>query len=277
MNMRMLHASDREQAEEMWRVVFQDSPAFSAYYFTERFHPEYSFGAFDDDRLIAMALGRPTEIAVENRIVPAMLVAGVSTLPDYRKQGHMHRLMTLLIDRAKASGFACCYLHPVTESLYASLGFQNGTEVTVIRSDTARAGKRFDLKESAAWEDMLSVYQTISETHDGMQLRDRSEFQCVFRDYAADDAKTMIAYAQKRPVGYICYSDTGEVFELLALCAPAYTFLLDEAAKRTGRELKTIVPTDCGVAGERRYSMQYLVFDNALRLPLKNGFCCLAY
>ena len=58
---------------------------------------------------------------------------------------------------------------------------------------------------------------------------------------------------------------------------PANEILLDEAAKHAGTELKAIVPVDCGVTGERYYSMQYLVFDDAFRLPLSNGFCRLAY
>ena len=65
--------------------------------------------------------------------------------------------------------------------------------------------------------------------------------------------------------------------ELLALSPDAYAFLLDLAAGRIGKPLKAIVPVDCGLPGEQVYSMQYLVFDNAFSLPLKNGFCRLSY
>lgn len=261
----------------MWIEIFEESPAFAAYYFDCRFHPEHSFGAFDGDRLVAMAQGRPTEIFVEEKTVPAMLVAGVSTLPAYRKQGLMHRLMKMLIDHAKNSGFSCCYLHPVTESLYRSLGFQNGTDALIIRSDAMRVHEPFELVEKFDAHDMLSVYDTLQQTHDGMQLRDETELLTVFADYKTDDAKVMIVYTEGRPVGYICYSDAGTVYELMALRTSAYAFLLDEAAKRTGREMKAIVPIDCGIAGKQLYSMQYLVFNDAFRLPLKNGFCRLAY
>lgn len=274
---RKLTVSDGPQAEAMWRDIFEEAPAFTSYYFKNRFRPEHSFGAFEGDRLVAMAQGRPTEIFVEKNVLPALLVAGVSTLPEYRKRGLMHKLMTLLIDHAKSNGFACCYLHPVTESLYASLGFQNGTDALIIRSDPDRAHKAFLLREGADWEDLLAVYNRLTETHDGMQVRDLAEFRTVFADYATEDARTMIAYSENRPAGYVCWSADGSVFELFALCAPAYEILLDEAAKHAGTELKAIVPVDCGVTGERYYSMQYLVFDDAFRLPLSNGFCRLAY
>ena len=277
MILRRLSPSDRAQAEALWRDIFRDTPAFAAYYFEKRFHPEYSFGAFRKDRLVAMALGRPTEIFVNGKVRSALLVAGVSTLPEYRKQGLMRRLMTRLTEAAKECGFACCYLHPVTETLYASLGFRNGTDAWMIRSDSKREHRPFSLKEGTDWSDMLAVYDRLLSTHNGMQLRDEGELKTVYADYATDGVKTLIVYADDRPIGYICYSDAGTVFELMALCAPAYMFLLDEAAKRLGTELKALVPTDCGVPGERMYSMQYLVFNDAFELPLHNGFCQLAY
>lgn len=89
MIIRKLTASDRAQAEAMWRDIFEEAPAFTSYYFEKRFRPEHSFGAFEADRLVAMAQGRPTEIFVEGKVLPALLVAGVSTLPEYRRQGLM--------------------------------------------------------------------------------------------------------------------------------------------------------------------------------------------
>ena len=277
MIIRRLESKDRAQAEAMWRDIFEESTAFAAYYFDKRFRPEHAFGAFDGDTLVAMAHGRPTEIAIDRIPYPALLVAGVSTLPEYRKQGLMHQLMTLLTEHAKNSGFVCCYLHPVMETLYASLGFKNGADALIAHSDCTRPHKPFELSERFDTDDLLSVYHALQQTHSGMQMRDITELLTVFEDYATEDAKTVIAYTNGHPVGYICYSDEGSVFELMALNASAYAALLDEAAFRAGRELKAIVPIDCGIPGERVYSMQYLVFNNAFSLPLKNGFCRLAY
>ena len=276
MTLRKMTMKDRAQAEAMWRDVFEEAAAFTAYYFEKRFHPEHSFGAFEGDRLVAMAQGRPTAIWVEGKVRAAMLVAGVSTLPEYRGRGLMHKLMTLLIDHAQSSGFSCCYLHPVSESLYVSLGFRTGTDAKIIHSDDAREHKPFDLREGYSAQEMLAVYHALQASHDGMQMRDEAELALVYADYATDGVTTLIAYAENRPVGYICFGESG-VFELFALCAPAYALLLDEAAKRAGKALKAIVPTDCGLMGERVYSMQYLVFDDAFSLPLSNGFCRLAY
>jgi predicted acetyltransferase len=277
MTVRRLNNEDRPQAEAMWRDIFEESPAFASYYFEKRFCPEHAFGAFDGDMLVAMTHGRSTEIMIDGNPYPALLVAGVSTLPAYRKQGLMHKLMTLLIDHAKKSGFSCCYLHPVAESLYASFGFKNGADAMIVRSDETRTHESYDLSERFDAKDMLAVYHALQRTHDGMELRDEEELKVVFADYATEDAKTILAYTDNRPVGYICYSDEGSVFELMALNVSAYASLLDEAAKRAGKEFKAIVPVDCGLPGKRVYSMQYLVFNDAFSLPLKNGFCRLAY
>lgn len=277
MIIRRLEAKDRPQAEVIWRDIFEESPAFAAYYFDQRFCPEHAFGAFEGERLIAMAHGRPTEIAVAGKMHPALLVAGVATLPDYRRQGLMHRLMRLLIAHAENSGFSCCYLHPVTESLYTSLGFRNGADILFIQSDDSRAHEPFVSAEQFQANDMLAVYHALQKTHDGMEARDEAELLTVFRDYAIDHAKVMIAYRDDRPMGYIIYCEDGLVYELMALDASAYAFLIDEAAKRAGHAIKAMVPVDCGLDGERHYSMQYLVFHDAFGIPLKNGFCRLAY
>lgn len=277
MTIRKLTAEDRARAQALWLHIFRDSPAFTAYYFDNRFFPEHSFGAFDGEDLVAMVLGRPTRIFVNGAFFDALLISGVSTLLRYRRKGLMRRLMTLLLDHAKDSGFACCYLHPVEESIYHSLGFQNGTDARIIRSDTARAHNAFELREGTAWDDLLTVYQAVLLTHDGMQQRDAEEFRTVFSDYATENARTLIAYAKHEPDGYIVFNGEGDVSELLALRPSAYAFLLDEAAKRAGQELTAAVPADCELSGERVYSMQYLVFDDAFSLPLKNGFCQVPY
>lgn len=277
MIIRRLTDADRPQAEAMWRDIFEESPAFAAYYFDKRFRPEHAFGAFDGEKLAAMTHGRPTEILIGGVARSALLVAGVSTLPEYRGQGLMHQLMTLLIEHAKDSDFSCCYLHPVAESLYASLGFQNGADALIVHSDEVHAHETYVLSKQFHADDMLFVYQELQKTHDGMELRDEAEFLTVFQDYAIDGAKVLIAHENDRPIGYIIFCTDGMVFELMALHTSAYAFLLTEAAKRAGKEIKAIVPTDCGLNGERVYSMQYLVFNDAFSLPLKNGFCRLAY
>lgn len=273
MILRKMTPSDRTQAATMWRLIFEDSEAFTDWYFAERFRPEHSFGAFDGGRMIAMTIGRATQIRVEGRTHHALLISGVSTLPEYRGRRLMHRLVQMQTDHARDAGFVCCYLHPVAESLYTSLGFENGTDILSVRSDASRTHNAFTLKEGNLWGDLLTVYNSLTETHDGMQLRDEHEIKLVFADYSMDHGQTLIAYAENRPKGYICYSADGTVFELIARCTHAYEILLDEAAKRVGKELKAAAPIDCGVEGERLYSMQYLVFDNAFKLPLQNGFC----
>ena len=277
MTIRMLRTEDRPQAQAMWQEIFEEEPAFTQWYFAHRFHPEYSFGAFENGALISMTLGRPTYIRAEGRDQKALLVAGVSTLPAYRGRGLMRELMTRLIDNAKANGFACCYLHPVSETLYASLGFRNGADILRVSSDEAAAQASIRIEEGAVIADLLSVYHAAMETHDGMQLRDETEFTAVLSDYASDNAKTWIAYDGKTPVGYLCGNDSGMVFELLAQNEAAYAALLKHIEREAGKTVHALIPVDSGLRGERLHSMQYLVFDNAFALPLKNGYCRIAY
>ncbi len=274
---RRMQPADGAQAERMWIDIFGDTESFTHWFFSERFSPEMSFAAFDGERLAAMTLGRETKILVEGKEHRALLISGVSTLQDYRGKGLMHTLVSAQIEAAKGKGFSCCYLHPVRESLYSSLGFKTGTEALTVCSDPDRMHAAFSIREGTDAASMRAVYDALLPRYNGMQIRDETEIRALLYDYGADGFHMLTAYSGDLPIGYIIVLDDGTVPELFALCTDAYAALLDEAAKRVGHELKATVPTDCGVEGERQYSMQYLVFRNAFDLPLKNGFCRLSY
>ena len=125
----------------------------------------------------------------------------------------------------------------------------------------------------APWYDSLTgdvPYAAIADFYE-------TEFAAVLSDYASDNAKTWIAYDGKTPVGYLCGNDSGMVFELLAQNEAGYAALLKHIERDAGKTVHALIPTDSGLSGERLHSMQYLVFDNAFALPLKNGYCRIAY
>lgn len=277
MILRRMEQKDGAQAAKLWLDIFGDSEAFTNWFFAERFCPDLSFAAFDGDRLIAMTLGRGTKILVEGTVRRALLISGVSTLPAYRGRGLMHGLVSMQIDDAEAKGFSCCYLHPVEESLYASLGFENGTDALLIASDPERAHGLYEIRTGTDTASMRAVYDTLLPRYNGMQIRDDAEIRALLSDYGADGFCMLTAFSCDRPVGYLIVLGDGTVSELFAFTPKAYEALLDEAARRAGKALKATVPPDCGVAGELVYSMQYRVFGNAFSLPLKNGFCRLSY
>ena len=124
---------------------------------------------------------------------------------------------------------------------------------------------------------MRTVYDALLPRHNGMQIRDDAERNALLSDYGADGFRMWTAFSDGAAAGYLIVLDDGTVTELFALAPAVYAALLDEAAQRMGRELKATVPTDCGLTGERVYSIQYLIFHDAFSLPLKNGFCRLTY
>lgn len=277
MTVRQMTVKDRPAAANLWLTIFGDTESFTDWYFTDRFCPEYSFAVFDADRMIAMTLGRPSLIRVGGVNRNALLISGVCTVPQYRGQGLMHKVMEKQIAYAKESGFACCFLYPVSEGLYASLGFQNGTDMMVIESGNQPDAHSFFVREGIDLPAMRAVYNAMLKTHDGMVVRDEQEISLLLKDFSADGYRMLTAYSENQPQGYLILLSDGTVSELLALCPDAYKTLLNEAAKFAGTKLKTGVPTDCGVAGTLHYGTQYLIFNDAFRLPLKNGFCRLVY
>jgi predicted acetyltransferase len=81
-------------------------------------------GAFDDGRLVASAEYHDMRQWWRGRPVPMAGVGGVKVAPEERGRGVGRALMTGLLERMAAGGFALSVLFPATSALYRSLGWE---------------------------------------------------------------------------------------------------------------------------------------------------------
>lgn len=122
---RALTEKDRPAALALWQARFFDSAPFCAWYFSERFDPALSAGAFSGEgRLLSMALGRRVRLEAGTERADAVLVAGVSTREGFERQGLMRRTMAQVGALAARAGASLLVLRPVDPAIYLPLGFQ---------------------------------------------------------------------------------------------------------------------------------------------------------
>ena len=249
MNIRALRPEDRFAAMRLWQEIFHDSLPFSVFYFAHRFTPELSFGVFDGDALVSMSLGR--SVITDLPAYRVILIAGVSTLPEYRRQGLMNETMSLLLANAKDSGFDAAILCPAIPGLYNSLGFRP-LSYAIEAEETAANPLELN---AVAFEtnpmSMLPLYRIIAHKHPMMLSRDETAFRMQMWEYAAEQGRMLITKDRK---GYLCFlpqKDGLEVTECLAASPMHYRLLLRAAAACSPSGTASAkLPADCGLAGK---------------------------
>lgn len=245
MIIRQLTDGDVFAAKALWQAVFADTDAFANFWFSRRFTPHLSFGAFDDDALVSMALGRPYPIHKPS--LKAVYCAGVSTLPAYRHQGLMTETMTRLIDNARRRNYDCVLLSPAIPDLYKPFGFAPLTYAVEV---TEPAGDDSATVETVVPALLLPAYEMFASHHLFCPRRTVRELQRVIEECLADGGHILLA---EEGFGWLCYLPHPDRIEITACVADApatYRLLLGAAGMHAQCETVTaLLPVDCGLPG----------------------------
>lgn len=259
MIIRQLQPKDCFAAKALWQEIFQDTEGFANFFFSRRYTPTLSFGAFDRTELVSMALGR--RVLMENPALQTVLISGVSTLPAYRHQGLMTEVMTRMIINAKRRGYDIAALSPVDPDLYKPFGFLPLTHA--IRA-TETAAEHPEVTETADPNVLFPIYKQVCAKHFCMLRREEKDMRLAMEEYQRDEGVFLLAPEEQ---GYLCYlpgPNRIEVTECVALSSRTYRDLLEAAALRSPSGTATAdLPTECGMSGT--------LIRPTHALPLKEG------
>ncbi|MBI2912916.1 MAG: GNAT family N-acetyltransferase [Chloroflexi bacterium] len=122
---RPLQSEDIEQAAHLEAVAFYGKPTPERVEMTRRFFPpEWTVAAFVDGRLVADARTIPGARRINGGSIPFGRVGPVACLAEYRRQGHVGRLLRLSLERMRDQGQAMSGLHTPHDSLYTRYGWE---------------------------------------------------------------------------------------------------------------------------------------------------------
>ena len=250
MNCRLLTEGDKAQAKALWQTCFDDPPAFVDWFFTNRYRPEWSAGAFDGDTLITAIHGLPMTLSLGKDSFSALMTSGVATQPQAWGQGHMHRTMSFLWDYARSKGIRALFNHPQRPGAYARLGFRPSTYTRYwTGAGTYTPGEIAPFSEEAAFV----IYQQAASQYAGFALRDRNAFHLKMEDYRSDGAKGFLFMEAGRPMGYAVYFEEKGIYGEEVLSLGEYGPLLRELNQLAqGQQAAAKLPPDVETAGEIR-------------------------
>ena len=248
---RPLTAADKQQAKEIWELRFDDSLSFINWFFAERFAPETSFCAEEDGRIVSIAHGCVMQLRIRGVVLPAMMISGVATLPDFEGQGLMKRVLFELFSECKRRGIPLAFHKPSHFSIYRAVGeFPCYDALFHTRETEPSTPVVWDAVPPA--ETLVRVYEQATSCYSGCVVRSLGDLEKRARDLTIDGSRCLVHQTGGVVDGYLFASmeADGSLYceETLASSTLAYTELIDRLPK--GSVIK--LPPDVPISGTRR-------------------------
>ncbi|MBR5558911.1 MAG: GNAT family N-acetyltransferase [Oscillospiraceae bacterium] len=254
MNIRWAKPQDKDVLSQLWHTCFGDDQVFRDWFFHNRFWPEYCLTACVDDRPIAAVYGLPTRLWVRHRVVPAIIIGGVSTHPDHRGKGIMRQLFSGFQQEMHRRSIPLTFLHPVRENLYFSLEHYTCSDrgFLTLHANADRPVQPVGvvpLDFGRRTAQLHACYQQYIQPYCGPVWREEKDLCFKADDYKAGGAKLIAAMDADNNIEGYCYyfTDDKSVLgeECVALNDNAFCRLAAALANLAqGLELTIKLPTD---------------------------------
>lgn len=123
---RFADKTTRDQVREMWETVFGDSEEYMDLFFRHKYKDDNTLLYMEDGKVAASLQMLPYRFSFCGSEIPVLYLAGVSTLPAYRRRGYTRQLLQRSIEEAARRDVPLMLLIPQEEWLlgfYEKYGF----------------------------------------------------------------------------------------------------------------------------------------------------------
>ena len=206
---------------DMWQNCFDDSEAFSKWLFEKRFLPDYCTYIKKDGHIVCCMQSYPLHIWVRGNVVKGVMLCGVCTDKQYRKQGLMTELFCYTMHFLREKGFIIAVHTPAVLNSYFSFGHFPVNKCQYVYSENVCAvEKNSNIIEIHTHMDRLyPCYEMFSQKYSGCISRTMADFVLKMEDYKADGAK-VIAYEQYDSIkGYSVFYCTNDMVQAVETVA----------------------------------------------------------
>ena len=248
MIVRSAQMRDKQAFEELWDISFGDSMEFRTWFFENRFVPEYSACVEEDGTIVSAMQSLPLHINVRGHIVPAAMIAGVCTHPDYKGKGYMGHMFKFFMQQMRNAGITLTPHTPAHLPTFFSRGHLPVSDVKHLNIANAH-GKKLPLFEGGL-DELLPLYAAFSQKFSGMISRSMSDFKLKMADYFSDGGKCV--YLKDRAYAVIYETDDGvHAEEVVYLDGDALNQLIEGLfGYAHGKKLHMKLPASAPVDGE---------------------------
>lgn len=214
----------------LWEEVFyEDSPAFTDYYFQNKAALNTAFFCRlkGTGQIISMVHLTPYEVTIQGKTVPSYYIVGVATKKDHRHRGLMAHLLKEAFAYGKEAGCPFLFLMPADPAIYETFGFsyiysRPEYEVPDIMENKEVYITSFPLKEitvscleeetSGQMLQALSDFSNIalSSQYDYYLTRTPDYYRLLLKELKSQNGFIYLYKIEDKIEGYIFYAKEGE-------------------------------------------------------------------
>ena len=214
----------------LWEeVFFEDSPAFTDYYFQNKAALNTAFFCRQKEsgEIISMVHLTPYEVTIQGKTVPSYYIVGVATKKDHRHRGLMAHLLKETFSYGKEMGCPFLFLMPADPAIYEPFGFsyiysRPEYEVPNIMENKEVYITSFPLKEITvscleeetsgqmlqALSDFANI--TLSTQYDYYLTRTPDYYRLILMELKSQNGFIYLYQIHGKIEGYLLYAKEGE-------------------------------------------------------------------
>lgn len=119
-----LYNDELTPIKRLWDDIFEDSEAFTEYYFENICNKNDIVVASENNQIIGMVHLNYYDAVYYGRDVKAVYIVGVAVKKQYRRKGIMRKMLEFGLEYAGKQGAAFAFLMPKRDEYYRGLGFE---------------------------------------------------------------------------------------------------------------------------------------------------------
>ncbi len=214
---------DKAQVKALWKLCFDDTDKFTDCFFDKRWKPEYGIVAEDNGKITAAMQGWPYVLNIRGQKLPAAMLSGVCTHPDYRGRGLMPQCLSLFMKNARDRGELIAFHTPARHPTFFKCLHYSASDTAFVKYDTCAEGECRAKIEDASdifAEKLLVCYTKNLAEYCGAVYRNIDDMRLKLHDYASSDAKLVYIEENGKITAYVlCMCDSGSM-TAEEFCAP---------------------------------------------------------
>lgn len=181
---REARCGDKQEIFNLWKSCYPtQNEDYLKFYFQYIYDYGVSIVQEQDDQIISSLQMNYHVVSLLGKQLKCGYLLGASTLPDYRRRGHMHMLMDSMLDEA---GHNCLlsFMKAFNPKAYAQFGFEvvYYRKAYTIPRDNLNKVSTTHVSSTTTAEELLHVYRQFMMRFDGGYVRDQRYYEMLLRE-----------------------------------------------------------------------------------------------
>ena len=224
--MRCATKNDIPVLKKIWKDIFADSDSFIDWFFEYRFNPQLSFCTEMNGKIVCVLHCYPIDLKIGDKNITAVMVSGVATLPEYRKQKLMHNLFHYALDQLDRHDYPLCFYFPANPAFYTGLGHVRLTDFITLNNAQFSAKKEettfVDISQNI--QNLEKCYNNFSEKYSCIVLR-KNNFASKMKEYIAENLICEASVKNEEITAYAIYNKKTSALEIAEAVGDSYDII----------------------------------------------------